>query len=183
MNEDGDTGVQLPDGRPLEEVWQVLRDLSDSLGLAVPSDIGEVERQMESWIPEVAYTYRAPGLEAVRAMGPSAVRRCRFRRVQRLWKLDRGRAVREVLADQPDGPSKTVPQGTQEFWGDLFGRPSPLEGRSPTPLRPPIQVVGPVMGAEVGASTASGPDGRTLAQAWGLGVERVSWVFNALLWL
>ncbi|MPC74641.1 Retrovirus-related Pol polyprotein from type-1 retrotransposable element R2 [Portunus trituberculatus] len=157
------------------------------------SGIEEVEAQVDLWCPPRAYAYRLPGEGAlVRSNNVRAKRRRDFRRIQRMWRQDRGRAVREIIVGIQDGPSINPP-GLKTFWAGLFGRNSRNflpESRSPTAIRPTLRVTGPITDDELvravnttKPSTAPGPDGRGMSDIKALGTSRLGWVVNSCLLL
>ncbi|MPC69872.1 hypothetical protein E2C01_064104 [Portunus trituberculatus] len=55
--------LQLPPPHIMSEegVHACMHQLSNALGLSVPTGIGEVEHQVDLWCPPSAYRYRPPG--------------------------------------------------------------------------------------------------------------------------
>ena len=166
-----------------------VQELSISLGLTVPSRIDEVEAQVDLWCPPRAYAYRPPGVGNQVSQEKKAKRKRQYRRIQRLWRKERGRAVKEIITGIPDGPP-IIPPRMKEFWAGLFGRSSLHESRSPSATRPTLNVTGPITEDEIKRaikttkpSTAPGPDGRRREDVSALSLERLGWAYNTILLL
>ena len=179
-----------PRSPPPQEETQSVREhltrLSDTLGLEFPKDLKEVEDAMEGWVPSKAYAYKAPRMGAVKEPGCRRRRAAAFRTTQKQWKRDRGRAVRDILADVPDGPP-AQPPGLQTFWTDLFSRSSPTERRRPRAIRS-MEEPGPISPEELSTAirgtkhdTSPGPDGRCLGDLKQLDPAKLLWAFNSIL--
>ena len=69
--------------------------------------------------------YRPPRAGAQTNIRPRILQRRRYAAVQRAWKKDRGRIVRDILNGKDPLSVATPPPGTREYWSNLFGRPSP----------------------------------------------------------
>ena len=81
-----------------------------ALGLTVPMRICEVEAQLDLWCPPRAYAYRPPGLvNPGLSQKKKAKNKRQYRRIQKLWRKERGRAIQECLTGIPDGPSAMPP--------------------------------------------------------------------------
>ena len=184
--------TQSPAPSPLrsdqEDVAAKVLQESLSLGIASPSSIREVETQVDLWCPPRTYAYRPPGLVNPRlSQNKKAKSKRQYRRIQKLWRKDRGRAIQECLTGIPDGPT-ALPPNMGEYWENLFRRESPPESRSPTAVRPILAVAGPIEHEEIlraikstKKSTAPGPDGRGLEAVRGLSLSQMSWAFNSCL--
>ena len=175
--------------RTQDEVAACVLHESNSLGIAVPISICEVEAQVDLWCPPRTYAYRPPG---VTPPGLSQRKRAKskrnFRRIQKLWRKDRGRAIQECIVGIPDGPT-ALPPGTGAYWENLFQRESPPESRCPPAIRPILyEAAGPISHQEISVAirstkkgTAPGPDGRRLEAIRGLSLSQMSWAYNSCL--
>ena len=188
-----DGGTRSPLSTPLrsvpDEVAAILLQESNSLGLTVPSSIREVEAQVNLWCPPRAYAYRPPGLVNPRlSQKKKAKSKRQYRRIQKLWKKDRGRAIQECIVGIPDGPT-ALPPGTGAYWENLFQRESLPESRCPPAIRPVIrEAAGPITHEEVLCAirstkkgTAPGPDGRGLEALRQMSTSQLCWAYNAVL--
>ena len=186
-----DQPVEQPPSRsPPQEVAQSVKEhlthLSNTLGISFPRSIEDVSNAMEGWIPSKTYTYKAPRMGAEEELGCRKRGITAYRNTQRQWKRDRGRAVRNILAGVPDGPT-AQPPGLQTFWTDLFSRPSPTERRRPKIIRS-MEEPGPITSEELSNAvkgtkhnTSPGPDGRRLEGLRQLDPAKLLWAFNSVL--
>ena len=170
-----------------DDIRTKLRLASNALGISVPTCIEEVEDQVNAWLPSTPVAYKPPGLGQPVSLKKKAIKVRAYRRIQRMWQKDRGRAIREVITGIPDGPTPS-PSGLKQFWIDLFSRTSPNEPRTPSAIRPTLKVAGPIDEDEVisvvkttKSSTAPGPDGRKIKDVRRLGVPRLTWAFNSCM--
>ena len=175
---------------PPEEAVQSIREhltlLSNTLDLRPPRGIAEVEAAMEEWLPSKPYVYKASRMGAAEELGCRKRRATAYRRTQKQWKKDRGRAVRNILAGVPDG-QPAQPLGLQTFWTDLFSRSSPTERRRPRPIRSmeePSPITPEELSTAIGGTkhdTSPGPDGRCLEDLKQLDPAKLLWAFNSIL--
>ncbi|MPC38978.1 hypothetical protein E2C01_032499 [Portunus trituberculatus] len=108
--ENGASCGEPPFHPPAEDVIYIhVSELSRALGLTIPSRIEEVEAQVDLWCPPSAYTYKEPGRGGPVSRNKKAKRKRDYRRIQKLWRKERGRAVKEIITGIPDGPP-LIPQ-------------------------------------------------------------------------
>ena len=185
-----------PPPDPLATLDLTVRELSERLGVEVPVTLEMLQHQLDIWSPPpLVPTRPGRGRDGVRPPPPRNNRQRRrqeYALFQKSWGKDRGRAVRRVLAGQAltEGREEK-PEGTTDFWKNLFQRRSPAE--VPMRLAPEKPQVGhrlyaPVVEDEVRAAlratkanTASGPDGRKRSDLEALGPEKLRWLMNAAL--
>ena len=180
--------ARLPTEEETQSVREHLTHMSNTLGLRLSEDIREVDAAMETWLPSKAYVYKPPRMGAVGEQGCRKRRSTAYRGTQKQWKRDRGRAVRNILADVPDGPP-AQPPGLQKFWTDLFSRPSPTERRRPRAMRT-MEEPSPISPEELSTAirgtkhdTSPGPDGRSLEDLKQLDPAKLLWALNSMLHL
>ena len=99
---------------------------------------------------------------------PRILARRRYAAVQKRWTRDRGRVVRDLLCGRDPLSATTFPDGTKEFWTELFSRPSPVVQQ--TYNYGDIDILYPITLQEVQwvkktitLGSAPGPDGLTSA--------------------
>ena len=90
-------------------IYIYVSDLSRALGLTIPSRIEEVEAQVDIWGPPCAYVYKEPGSGGPVSTNKKAKKKRDYRRIQKFWRKERGRAVKEIITGIPDGPP-LIPQ-------------------------------------------------------------------------
>ena len=109
----------------------------------------------------------SPSGAVVDGLPPRVRRKREYAALQKLWKKNRTRAAKNILAGKSPIVTPALPEGTKEFWVSLFQRESPLvemgavqEGLT--------SILEPVTEAELDwmlkaspSGTAPGPDGVT----------------------
>ena len=171
-----------------------IKELSDRLGIPIPNSLRDVQAKLDAWVPGRAFKASRPPNRsgaAAAAENPTRLRRRRYAVFQTQWKYGRSRVVKKVLNGEDLLARPTSPEGTYAFWKELFSRPSPVDGRKPTPIqRVDAAVVAPVSEGEIAkaiadtsTSTAPGCDGRRLADLKAAGRVKLTWIANACLWL
>lgn len=124
--------------------------------------------------------------------GPRRNRAQQFRLAQQSFKSNRKECARRVLQGKDfSGLKPNLPEGTAEFWAELFGTPSAQEGNSrranPETVFEPIGF--PITPEEVlkyslgPGDSAAGPDRVTKATLKRLGAVKLAFIYNCLLML
>ena len=124
----------------------------------------EIKRELLTDITLVPIVYRPPRIQRTEHLHPRICRRRKYAVTQRQWLKDRWAVVRDILDGKDLLAVTAPPEGTRDFWLNLFGCPSP-----PIPEEIPcgeINIMGPVTSAEVewlkktlDRNSAPGPDG------------------------
>ena len=117
---------------------------------------------------------------------PSIRCRCQYAMLQRRWRRDRGKVIRDVLDGKDPLAFMTFPPGTDQYWVDLFSRESP-----PVPdidYDGTVDLLGPISPEEilwlkktVDQSSAPSPDGLTIAQFLALPNDRMQTAYTLVL--
>ncbi len=173
-------------------IQEELLSLSERLGVSVPQSVSGLYEQLERWCPSVEpRNVTRTNHHTVTALSRRRKRQILFKKVQKSWRLDRARTIRDLLNEKTPGAAAKYPESTLGYWQGLLERPSPSEDRSPDTVRGQLWgLITPVTREEVDSTlasakgrTAPGPDGRTSVSVRQLGVQKLAWLFNAILYL
>ena len=94
----------------------------------------EIKRELLANVTLVPIVYRPPRTQNTEHLHPSIRRRRKYAVTQRRWLKDRGAVARDILDGKDPLAVAAPPEGTRDFWLNLFGRPSP-----PFPKRFPVE--------------------------------------------
>ena len=116
---------------------------------------------------------------------PKVRRRRQYTMLQRRWRKDRGKVVKDVLDGKDPLASTTFPPGTAQYWVGLFSRESPP---IPNIEYGDVDLLEPVSPEEItwlkktiDRSSAPGPDGLTSAQFLELLNDRLQTAYTLVL--
>ena len=182
---------------PLQETLQtILEDLSATLNVAVPTTTVEIQCKLDEWAPPRLVACLRPRRSKHLHLPRTAKgrRRYQYARFQQAWKKDRGRAAKRVVdGDNWLGAERPLPDGTTDFWLSLYRRlsPPPMQGHI-LPVRDCVEgeIWKPISEGEVKAAlkatkanTARGLDGRYKSDIEALGMDKLRWLLNAILFV
>ncbi|MCP3679146.1 MAG: reverse transcriptase family protein [Gammaproteobacteria bacterium] len=196
LPEESDDNPPVPDHRG--RIQDALEHLSERLGLEVPQTGADLYNKLEEWCPSVTNqrntsTVVANNNGTARVTSEALSRRratkALFRVVQKSYRLDRTRTIRDLLGSKRQGAKVQYPEGTREFWRGQVTRPSPVDDRRPDAVRGQLWgAISPITEEEIAstltstrARTTPGPDGRTSVAIRQMGTLKLAWLFNGML--
>ena len=154
-----------------------------------------IDEEIGLWAPPVEVNHRGgrnfpTQVDDLANASRRKARRIQYRRVQRLYRISRGKCAEEVLSGNWELPKARCPdEELVEFWKPLFEEPSQQDDRRFDPINGiKDEVAKPITMVEVEnairlskSSGAPGPDGLKLSHVRALGSKELACHFN--LWL
>lgn len=112
---------------PVDVLAETLRQLSADVGLKVPGNSEDIQRQLDGWSSSRSGVIRpAPGNGLRLPHTTRGRRRCEYTRFQQAWKRNRGREARRTVTSLSWlGEESAMPDETLDFWKALFKTSSP----------------------------------------------------------
>ena len=174
------------DGDPSDNENDTTTDSDEETAQDPSLRASEIKRELLTDIALVPIVYRPPRTQRTEHLHPRIRRRRKYAVVQRRWRKDRGAVVRDILDGKDPLAVTAPPEGTRDFWLNLFGRPSP-----PIPKEiscGEINIMGPVTSDEVewlkktlDRNSAPGSDGLKANDFISIPNDRICQAYTELL--